>query len=187
MPSHGQIITVIKMAYKATKKHDFGTNRAYSQYPVPTPKRKVVRSNRTGDARSVTAGLFLGLAVFFMFRTSGWLFDIFRQFSQKYCVSLGGWSIIKVLLSYLTAYEYLWGQEKGFRQGIPLTKANSFFSLRPKAFPVYRTTCLPVLGILNGYIDSLSAYQRTVYLDVGATHSDSVSLTRWIARNPGQE
>ncbi len=51
---------------------------------------------------------------------------------------------------------------------------------------VSRTSCLPVLGILNNYIDSLSTYQRTVYLDTGGAHTDGASLSRWIARNPGQ-
>ena len=51
---------------------------------------------------------------------------------------------------------------------------------------VSRDSCLPVLGILNNYIDSLSTYQRTVYLDSGSAHTDGASLSRWIARNPGQ-
>ena len=49
---------------------------------------------------------------------------------------------------------------------------------------VSRTTCLPVLGILNSFIESLSTYERTVYLDNGGAHADGVSLVRWIAGHP---
>ena len=49
---------------------------------------------------------------------------------------------------------------------------------------VSRTDRLPLLGILNNYINSLSTYQRTVYLDSGGVHTGSASLTRWIAENP---
>ena len=51
VPSHRRTITVIKMAYKDTKQHDFGTNRACGQYTVPTPKRKVVGSNPIWGAK----------------------------------------------------------------------------------------------------------------------------------------
>ena len=49
---------------------------------------------------------------------------------------------------------------------------------------VSRTGCLPLLGILNNYINSLSTYQCTVYLDDGGAHSGGASLTRWVAANP---
>lgn len=49
---------------------------------------------------------------------------------------------------------------------------------------VSRTDRLPLLGILNNYIDGLSTYQRTVYLDAGGAHTGRASLTRWIAENP---
>ena len=73
-----------------------------------------------------------------------------------------------------------------FEDGTAVTAATLSGITHEVCIAVSRTTCLPVLGILNSYIDSLSTYQRTVYLDVGATHSDSISLMRWIARNPGQ-
>ena len=49
---------------------------------------------------------------------------------------------------------------------------------------VSRAHSQPLLGILNNFINSLSTYQRTVYLDNGSAHSGGVSLVRWVAANP---
>ena len=58
------------MAYKVTKQHYFGTNRARGQYTVPTPKRGVGGSNPLWDASkhrrkplfSRAFGFFIGKA-----------------------------------------------------------------------------------------------------------------------------
>ena len=55
------------MAYKATKQHDFGTNRVCGQYPVPTPKRGVGGSNPLWDARKHRCKPFFGVCSLFLF------------------------------------------------------------------------------------------------------------------------
>lgn len=51
---------------------------------------------------------------------------------------------------------------------------------------VSRKNAMPLLGILNNYIGSLSTYTRTYYLDEGNYHSDSLTFTQLIALYPLQ-
>ena len=51
---------------------------------------------------------------------------------------------------------------------------------------VSKKNAMPLLGILNSYIGSLSAYTKTYYLDEGNAHSESVSLARMISMYPLQ-
>lgn len=51
---------------------------------------------------------------------------------------------------------------------------------------VAREEASPLLEVLNNYIDSLSNYTKTLYLDAGNTHPDSLTLSRFITRNPVQ-
>lgn len=51
---------------------------------------------------------------------------------------------------------------------------------------VSRENALPLLGVLNNYISSLSTYTRTYYLDEGNIHSDSITLPQMIALYPLQ-
>ena len=55
------------MAYKVTKQHYFGTNRARGQYTVPTPKRGVGGSNPLWDARKHRCKPFFGVCSVFLF------------------------------------------------------------------------------------------------------------------------
>ena len=49
---------------------------------------------------------------------------------------------------------------------------------------VSREKDLPLLGILNSYINNISTYKRTLYLDNGNVHENIVSLSRLIRQNP---
>ena len=49
---------------------------------------------------------------------------------------------------------------------------------------VARENDLPLLGILNNYINNLSTYRRTLYLDNGSVHKNIVSVSRIIAQHP---
>ena len=49
---------------------------------------------------------------------------------------------------------------------------------------VSRENDLPLLGILNNYINNLSTYKRTLYLDNGNVHGNIVSVDRMITQHP---
>lgn len=49
---------------------------------------------------------------------------------------------------------------------------------------VSRENDLPLLGILNNYINNLSTYKRTLYLDNGSVHGNIVSVSRIITQHP---
>lgn len=49
---------------------------------------------------------------------------------------------------------------------------------------VSRENDLPLLGILNNYINNLSTYKRTLYLDNGNVHGNIVSVSRIITQHP---
>ena len=49
---------------------------------------------------------------------------------------------------------------------------------------VSRENDLPLLGILNNYINNLSTYKRTLYLDNGSVHGNMVSVSRIITQYP---
>ena len=71
-----------------------------------------------------------------------------------------------------------------YEEGAALSSAAISGITHEVCIAVSRTDRLPLLGILNNYINSLSTYQRTIYLDSGGAHGSSASLSRWIAENP---
>ena len=66
----------------------------------------------------------------------------------------------------------------------PLLIASISGQTHEVSIAVCKQHALPLLGILNNYIASLSTYTRTMYLDKGNVHANSLALRRYIMRNP---
>ena len=144
--------------------------------PVFSAGMALLRKDSGGNYAEETVGLVRGLENSFdatVFGTTV-LFD-----SAEECIAALKSETVDVAAGDRSVMEYYL-----YEDGAALTMAAISGSTHDVGIAVSRTDCLPILGILNSYITSLSTYQRTVYLDSGSAHSDNASLLRWIIRNP---
>lgn len=144
--------------------------------PVFSAGMALLRKSSGGNYAEETVGLVRGLENSFdatVFGTTV-LFD-----SAEECIAALKNETVDVAAGDRSVMEYYF-----YEDGAALTMAAISGTTHDVGIAVSRTGCLPILGILNSYITSLSTYQRTIYLDNGGAHSDNASLLRWIIRNP---
>ena len=144
--------------------------------PVFSAGMALLRKNSGGSYAAETIGLVRGLENSFDATVFGAtvLFD-----SAEECIAALKDGAVDVAAGDRSVMEYYL-----YEDGAALTMAAISGTTHDVGIAVSRTECLPILGILNSYITSLSTYQRTIYLDSGSAHSDSASLLRWVIQNP---